>query len=126
MTPPSGPIVAKPMLKRACGCIQEFQYYTVDRYRKQRQAKFESTRCPECAAKVIASKIIPTKNEAFGRLPAGTRMLLERLSNGTWSGSLTVNGTSVEANASGPQSLTVALAQQWASRMQEADSGAGN
>ena len=53
MTEPSGKIVARPMVVRACGHEQEFQHYTVDKYRAQRQAKFQSTRCPDCVAKLV-------------------------------------------------------------------------
>src|SRR5881227_1965946 len=50
--PPSGEIVARPMVVRACGCEQEFQYYKVDKYRAQRLAKFQGSRCPACVAKL--------------------------------------------------------------------------
>ena len=39
--PPKGEIVARPMVVRACGCLQEFQHYAVDKYRAQRLAKFQ-------------------------------------------------------------------------------------
>src|SRR3954451_15746976 len=51
MALPRSEIVARPMLPRACGCMCEFQHYAVDRYRAERLAKFQSTRCPECVAK---------------------------------------------------------------------------
>jgi len=101
------------MLARACGCVKEFQHYAVDKFRAQRQAKFQSTRCPECAAKVIASQQVPSKTEAFNRLPTGARMTLCRLADGTWDGSIEVAGATVTAVANGPQSLTAALAQAW-------------
>ena len=53
MTEPSGKIVARPMVVRACGHQQEFQHYEVDKYRAQRLAKFQQTRCAECAAKLV-------------------------------------------------------------------------
>ncbi len=40
MTEPSGRIIARPMVARACGHQQEFQHYEVDKYRAQRLAKF--------------------------------------------------------------------------------------
>src|SRR3712207_6570769 len=49
---PTGEIVARPMVTRACGCLREFQHYAVDRYRTQRLAKFQSTRCEDCVAKL--------------------------------------------------------------------------
>jgi hypothetical protein len=101
------------MLARACGCVQEFQHYAVDKYRAQRQAKFQSTRCPECAAKVAAQQVLPSKTEAFERLPAGAQMTLTRLPDGTWKGTLTAAGATVEATAKGPQGITAALAQAW-------------
>jgi hypothetical protein len=45
MTEPSGKIVARPLVVRACGHAQEFQHYAVDKYRAQRLAKFQRTRC---------------------------------------------------------------------------------
>jgi hypothetical protein len=48
MTQPSGKIVARPMVVRACGHEQEVQHYAVDKYRAQRLAKFQGTRCAEC------------------------------------------------------------------------------
>ena len=53
MTEPSGKIVARPMVVRACGHQQEFQHYAVDKYRAQRLTKFQRTRCAECAAKLV-------------------------------------------------------------------------
>ncbi|MFL5327657.1 MAG: hypothetical protein ACJ8C4_01975 [Gemmataceae bacterium] len=120
MTPPSGAIIARPMLKRACGCVQEFQYYEVDRYRAQRQAKFESTRCPACAAKQIEAQRIPSKSEALTGLPTGAALLLVRMEDGTWAGKLTAAGQTVEAAGPSPQNLTVALAQQWTMQKREA------
>ena len=71
--PPTGEIVARPMLVRACGCVQEFQHYAVDKYRAQRQAKFQRTRCPTCVAKLVEQQRIastlPKKGEAFKQLP---------------------------------------------------------
>jgi hypothetical protein len=64
---PTGPIVARPMVARACVC--EFQHYAVDKYRDQRLAKFQQTRCPVCVAKLeeerrqaVAAR--PAKGEA--------------------------------------------------------------
>jgi hypothetical protein len=50
MTEPSGRIVARVTVARACGHEGEFQHYERDPYRAQRLAKFRSTRCPACAA----------------------------------------------------------------------------
>ena len=49
---PTGEIVARPMVARACGCLREFQHYAVDKYRAQRLAKFQKTRCEVCVAKL--------------------------------------------------------------------------
>ena len=84
--PPTGEIVARPMLKRACGCVKEFQHYAVDKYRAQRQAKFQRTRCPECVAKLVEQQRIastlPKKGEAFKQLPAETEIVLKRRADG--------------------------------------------
>jgi hypothetical protein len=119
--PPTGEIVARPMLVRACGCVQEFQHYAVDKYRAQRQAKFQRTRCPACVAKLVEQQRIastlPKKGEAFKQLPAGTQVALSRRPDGTWTGTLSAAGKSVEANGEGPQGVIVTLARMWASAM---------
>ncbi len=115
--PPSGEIIARPMLKRACGCVMEFQHYAVDKFRAQRQAKFQKTRCPECVAKLVEQQrlasTLPKKGEAFKLLPIGTELTLHRKDDGVWTGTLTAEGKTVEASGEGPQGVTVALARLW-------------
>ena len=87
MTEPSGKIVARPMVTRACGCKQEFQHYSVDKYRAQRLAKFQKTRCTECVAKLneeqrLAAAAVPKKGEALQSLPAGTQISITRQADG--------------------------------------------
>src|ERR1700722_9694101 len=97
--PPKGEIVARPMVVRACGCMQEFQHYAVDKYRAQRLAKFQSTRCPACVAKLVeeqARDAPPSKAETLKLLPTGTQVALTLQADGGWGGTLTVNGKSVE------------------------------
>jgi hypothetical protein len=119
--PPKGEIVARPMVVRACGCLQEFQHYAVDKYRAQRLAKFQQSRCPACVAKLMEEqrKAAPLpKGEAIKRLPIGTKMALVSESDGTWSGKLVAEGTSVETTGpagAGPQAVVVALARLWLS-----------
>jgi hypothetical protein len=112
---PTGEIVDRPMLARSCGCIQEFQVFKVDKYLAQRRAKFQSTRCPACVAKYREEqrKTDPPKNEAFARLPAGTVGTLTRPPDGSWAGTLSADGASVQATESEPQALTVVLARLW-------------
>jgi len=114
---PSGEIIARPMVARACGCLCEFQHYAVDKYRAQRLAKFQKTRCPECVAKLVEQQrqaaTLPKKGEAFKQLPPGTLVSLARRPDGTWAGTLAGGGTVVEATGEGPQSLTVSLARLW-------------
>jgi hypothetical protein len=116
--PPSGEIVARPMVARACGCLQEFQHYAVDKYRAQRQAKFQKTRCPACVAKLVEEQrlaaTLPKKGEAFRSLPSGTQITLTRRPDGIWVGTLTADGKTIEATGEGPHGLTVALARRWA------------
>jgi len=115
--PPTGEIVARPMLTRACGCVQEFQHYAVDKYRAQRQAKFQKTRCPNCVAKLVeqqrVASTLPKKGEAFKQLPNDTKITLSRRADGTWVGTLTAGGKTVEATGEGPQGVTVTLARLW-------------
>ena len=115
MAVPKGAIIERPMLPRACGCVAEFQVYAVDRYRAERQHKFQSTRCPACVAKYMEAQRVaaPPKGEAFARLPPGTQMSLARRDDGSWEGTLAAEGASVQATADGPQGLTVALARLW-------------
>src|SRR5215218_7199887 len=117
--PPSGEVVARPMVARACGCLQEFQHYAVDRYRAQRLAKFQKTRCPACVAKLVeeqrVASTLPKKAEAFMALPTGTEVTLTRKPDGSWAGVMVADGKRVEATGVGPQGVTVALARLWAS-----------
>jgi hypothetical protein len=115
---PSGEIVARPMVARACGCLREFQHYAVDKYRAQRLAKFQKTRCEVCVAKLNeeqrqAAASLPKKGEAFQLLPTGTQLSMTRRPDGSWAGKLTGGGTTVEAVADGPQGLCVSLARLW-------------
>src|SRR5262249_44905589 len=116
---PTGEIIARPMVARACGCMCEFQHYAVDKYRAQRLAKFQQSRCPACVAKHQeeqrrAAAALPAKAEAIQALPAGTRLTLTRLPDGNWSGTLAADGRSVEAVADWPQALPGMLARLWA------------
>jgi hypothetical protein len=121
MTNPSGKIVGRPMYARVCGHQQEFQEYSVDKYRAQRLAKFQQTRCPECAAKFVeeqrlAAEAQPKKGEVLGQLPAGTQISMSRRPDGAWSGSLTANGKTATFTGTveaGPQSIVLALARLW-------------
>src|SRR5438552_1402487 len=78
MTEPSGKIVARPLVARACGHEQEFQHYEVDKYRPQRLAKFQATRCAACVAQLHEEQrraAVP-KEEALKRLPPGAQVTL--------------------------------------------------
>jgi hypothetical protein len=128
MAEPSGKIVARPMVVRACGHQQEFQHYAVDKYRAQRLAKFQRTRCAECAAKLVQEQqrtaaALPKRGEVLKLLPPGTQMSLTRQPDGSWAGTLAADGTAVETDGTaggGPQSVIVALARLWV-----LESGAG-
>jgi hypothetical protein len=119
MAIPTGQIIARPMVARACGCMCEFQHYAVDKYRAQRLAKFQSTRCSECVAKAEeerkqAAAALPGKGEAILGLPNGTQITLLRRPDGKWIGTLTSEGIKVEAVAEWPQGLSGTLARLWA------------
>src|SRR5580704_10515303 len=113
MTEPSGTIVARPMVARACGHEQEFQHYSVDKYRAQRLAKFQRTRCADCAAKLVeeqrrAAEALPKKGEALQSLPPGTQVSLTRQPDGSWAGTLSAAGTTVSFAGivgAGPQAV---------------------
>lgn len=121
MTEPSGKIVARPMVARSCGHQQEFQHYATDKFREQRLAKFQQTRCAECAAKHVeeqqrAAEAVPKKGEALQLLPPGTQVSLTRRPDGSWEGTLAANGTVVKtegAAGAGPQSIVVSMARLW-------------
>jgi hypothetical protein len=121
MTEPSGNIVARPMVVRACGHKQEFQHYEVDKYRRQRLAKFQTTRCADCVARLNEGqqRAAPLpKAEALRLLPPGTQVALTLRPDGSWAGTLAAGGTQVEAAGvvgAGPQSVIVMLARRWAS-----------
>src|SRR5580693_8692168 len=99
MAVPSGEVVARPMVARACGCLCEFQHYAVDKYRAQRLAKFQKTRCAECVAKLNEEQRqqapLP-KSEALKLLPPGTQVSLTLQPDGSWAGALAAGGTQVE------------------------------
>ena len=124
MTEPSGKIVARPLVVRACGHEQEFQHYAVDKYRAQRLAKFQRTRCAACAAKLVEEQqrtaaAVPKKGEALRSLPPGTQVSLACHQDGSWAGTLSADGTAVEVAGvagAGPQSVLVALARLWVSQ----------
>jgi len=117
-TPPSGKIIARPMLVRACGCEQEFQHYEVDKFRAQRQAKFQSTRCPACVAKLVEEqqRAAPPSKEALKMLPVGAEVTLQLQAENVWVGKMTAKGVTVETvgqNGAGPQAVVAALARLW-------------
>jgi hypothetical protein len=120
--PPTGKIVARVMLARACGCLQEFQHYEVDRYQAARQAKFHGTRCPACAAKAAGEKkqapAIP-RGEVLKQLSPGTRVTLTWAADRAWGGTLSADGTMVEVVGMarearpGTHAVAVELARLW-------------
>ncbi len=127
--PPTGEVIARPMVARACGHEQEFQHYKVDKYRAQWLAKFQRTRCPACVAKLAEEQrqALPLpKAEALKQLPPGTLVTLSRAADGSWGGTLSADGTRVEMagvvgdSAPGPQGVTVALARLWIAAKQKA------
>ena len=97
------------------------QHYAVDKYRAQRLAKFQMTRCAECADKLIeeqqrAAEAMPKRGEVLKLLPPGTQLSLTRGPDGSWSGTLAADGTAVKTDGTaggGPQSVIVALARLW-------------
>jgi hypothetical protein len=103
------------MVPRACGHLCEFQHYAVDKYRAQRLAKFQKTRCPECVAKMQEAQRLAAvpRGEAFRLLPAGAVITVALGTDGTWVGKLTASGRSVEADGEGPQGVCLALARLW-------------
>ena len=111
------------MVVRACGHEQEFQHDATDKYRAQRLAKFQQTRCTKCAAKLaeeqqLIAEAMLKKGEVLKRLPPGTQVSLTRQADGSWAGTLSVEGTMVKAAGvadAGPQSVIVALARLWVS-----------
>jgi hypothetical protein len=127
MTQPSGKILDRPMVVRACGHQQEFQHFAVDKYRVQWLAKFQRTRCAECAATLVAeqqraAEALPKKGEALKSLPVGTQVFLTRRPDGFWAGTLSADGTTVKVTGSsgtGPQSAIIMLA-----RLRASESGA--
>src|SRR5271157_4361930 len=101
MAEPTGKIVARPMVARACGHPQEFQHYAVDKYRAQRLAKFQQTRCAACVAKLVeeeqrSAEAVLKKGEVLKSLPPGTQVSLTRQPDGSWTGTLSAEGTTVE------------------------------
>src|ERR1700730_894777 len=119
--PPKGEIVARPMVVRACGCVKECQHYAVDKYRAQRLAKFQQSRCPACVAKLVEEqrRAAPLpKGEALKLLPPGAQVALTLRPDNSWAGTLIGGKKGVEAAGpagAGPMSVIVALARLWVS-----------
>jgi hypothetical protein len=119
MTEPSGRIVARPLVARACGHQQEFQHYEVDKFRAQRLAKFQRTRCADCVARLHEEqrRLAPIpKAEALKQLPAGTQVTLTLRADGCWAGTLVADGVRVETVGgadAGPQAVAGTLARLW-------------
>ncbi len=119
--PPTGEVVARPMVVRACGHEQEFQHYKVDKYRAQRLAKFQRSRCPACVAKLEEEQrraAPPPKAEVLKLLPSGSKISLTLRPDGNWAGTLTSEETTVELTGTmgaGPQAVVVALVRLWLS-----------
>jgi hypothetical protein len=116
---PTGEVVARPLVARACGCLREFQHFAKDKYREQRLALFRKTRCEDCVAKLNEEQKrvaagLPKVGSVFRSLPAGAQVTMTRRADGAWAGTLTANEVSVEGAASGPQELTALLARLWA------------
>jgi hypothetical protein len=128
---PTGEIVAKPLVARACGCLREFQHFAKDKYREQRLALFQKTRCEVCVSKLNeeqkrAAAALPKVGTVFRSLPAGTQLTMTRRADGAWAGTLAAGASSVEGAAGGPQELTALLARLWAeARGGEAKRGPG-
>src|SRR5260221_14354247 len=100
MTEPSGKIVARPLVVRACGHLQEFQHYAVDKYRAQRLAKFQQTRCAECAGKAVEEQqrlaaAVPKKGATLKSLPPGTQGSITLHPDRSWA-ALSADGAQVE------------------------------
>jgi hypothetical protein len=116
---PSGEVVARPLVARACGCRREFQLFAKDRYLKQRLAQFQKTRCEVCVAKMNedqkrAAASGPKVGSVLRSLPTGARFEMTRRADGSWAGTLSAGGTVVEGAAGGPQELTALLSRLWA------------
>jgi hypothetical protein len=120
--PPKGEVVGGEPVARACGCVQEFQHHAGDKYRPQRLAKFQKTRCPACAAKLQAEQQAEQRRasvpraEALRLLPPGARVSLMLGPDGVWAGTLTAGGVEVEfagPTGAGPQAVVAALARLW-------------
>ena len=94
---PSGPVVGRTMVARACGCLREFQHFAKDKYREQRLAQFQKTRCEVCVAKLNeeqkrAAADLPKVGKVFHSLPAGSQVTMTRRADGAWAGTLTAGG----------------------------------
>lgn len=121
MPQPHQEVIARPLVARACGCMREFIHYATDRYRAQRLAKFQKTRCEVCVAKLneeqrLAAASVPKKGEAFKMLPEGAQFSISRKADG-WVGTLTAQEKTVEASGDSPHGVSLALARAWLSAM---------
>jgi hypothetical protein len=112
---PTGKIIGRPMLARACGRLCEFQLFERDRFQAQRRAAFVGSRCPACVAESQAEQkrlaaLVPTKGEALRSLPVDTQVTMTRTSATAWAGTLTAEGRTVKGAGDSPTGLTITLA----------------
>jgi hypothetical protein len=124
---PTGKIIDRPMLVRACGCVCEFQLFERDRFRAQRQAAFVGSRCPDCVAKSQAEQrrlaaLVPGKGEALRALPADTQVTMTR-TEAAWAGTLAAAGMTVTGTADSPVGLVVTLVRSWATTLSRPEAG---
>jgi hypothetical protein len=118
MSEPAGRVIGTLSVVRGCGCSQTVERFDRDRFLEQRLAKLRKTRCPACAAKFAESQrqaaaVVPKRGEALAALPAGTVMTLSKVSDTVWSGTLLVDGETLELTGDTAGGVTVALAQRW-------------
>ena len=103
---PTGEVIARPMMPRACGCLCEFQHYAVDKT-AQRLAKFQSTRCPECVAKSEAEqRARPPRcrqGEAIQSSRSARRSRTDPAAERLLDGDLARRGTTVDGTGDDPQ-----------------------
>ena len=109
---PTGEIVARLMMARACGCVCEFQHYAVDKYRPAAREVPTAGALPASPRRRRKGDK-PRRSRKWGDPSLPVARKLSRRPDGKWAGTLSGEGTGVEAIADWPQGLAGTLARLW-------------
>jgi len=125
-------------IQQACGHFSLFVLRANDRYAKERLTKFMRLKCKDCrrrdriareieeekaAKRKVEGPAPEVKKEGEVKLPAGTKLELERKGDGGWRGSLLAAGVTISGESKGMIKLIKLLTENWAKAAPQANEG---